>query len=254
MKNLKFKTGAIPSIPDERDYQLSQYISCATRLPSSFKSNIPFDIFDQGESNECVACSLALIRYIQEYNQSNNRNQFSPSYIYGNRDDDMYQGEGMSPREALKILKNYGVVFYNEFPGFYTVEEAKKICKNKLQILNESAYPFRISSYYSVSGLTGIKNAVYKLNAVTAMFPVFDCLNDAGSDGKVNYTTETSKYNYGNHQMTIIGWTENHEWIVVNSWGDYYGDKGLIYIPFDYPIIESWAIVDDILEKKFILS
>lgn len=254
MENNKFKTGAIPSIPDDRDYQLDQYISCVSHLPNSFVSNIPFDIFDQGDSNECVACSLALIRYIQEYNQSNNRNQFSPSYIYGNRDDDMYLGEGMSPREALKIVKNYGVALYKELPGFYSVEDAMEICKKHLQTLNESAYQFRISSYYSVSGISGIKNAVYKLNAVTAMFPVFDCLNDAESDGKVKYSLETSRINYGNHQMTIIGWTENKEWIVANSWGKSYGDNGIIYIPFEYPIIESWAIVDNILEKKFILS
>ena len=31
MKEMKFKNGAIPSIPDERDYKLDQYISCATR-------------------------------------------------------------------------------------------------------------------------------------------------------------------------------------------------------------------------------
>lgn len=254
MSNMKFKSGAIPSIPDDRDRQLEKYVACSLRLPKEFMTEIPFDIWDQGESSECVACSLSLIRYIQEYNQSQNRDQFSPSFIYGNRDDDMYKGEGMYPREALKILKNYGTVYYNDFPGFYSFEEAYNLCKAKKEQLSSVAYPFRISSYYSVSGLTAIKNAVYKLNAVSAMFPMFDCLNDAGEDGKVNYTPETSKYNYGFHQMTIIGWTENHEWIVVNSWGKGYGKNGLIYIPFDYPINEAWAVVDEVLESKFVIT
>src|SRR5574344_299289 len=174
MPNFKFKSGAIPSIPDDRDRQLEKYVSCSLRLPTSFTTDIPFDIWDQGDSSECVACSLSLIRYIQEYNQSQNRDAFSPSFIYGNRDDDMYQGEGMFPREALKILKNYGVVHYLDLPGFYSFSEALQICKTKKDQLSSVAYPYRISSYYAVAGLTAIKNAVYKLNAVSAMFPVFD--------------------------------------------------------------------------------
>jgi C1A family cysteine protease len=50
--------------------------------------------------------------------------------------------------------------------------------------------------------------------------------------------------------MTIVGWTETH-WIVLNSWGKNYGDKGFCYIPFDYPIVEVWAITDNITEVMY---
>jgi hypothetical protein len=54
----------------------------------------------------------------------------------------------------------------------------------------------------------------------------------------------------GNHQMTIVGWTTNNEWIVINSWGNTNGYKGLFYIPFGYKYISAIALSDKIYPTK----
>ena len=48
----------------------------------------------------------------------------------------------------------------------------------------------------------------------------------------------------GYHAMTIVGWTADNYWIVLNSWGDTWGKGGFGYIPFSYPIVEAWGVID----------
>ena len=243
--------GAIPSPIDERDYQLSDLIACgsAHSLPSEYINPLVKDIeiLDQGTSSTCVACSLSYLRYLIEYKQSNNREYFSPSYIYGNRDAFGYLGEGMYPREALSQLKKFGTCFYKDYPGFYDVNTTISTYRKKKQELDPKAYPFRISSYYKVSTIDGIKTAIYNLGGVTANFPVYPCLYAPDENGNVKYNKTNIT---GYHEMTIVGWKEN-SWIVLNSWGKEYGDNGLCYIPFEYPTVEIWAIVDEVTEVMY---
>lgn len=253
MSESKSMCGAIPSIVDERDYAITSLISCTPRLPDRYQTEIPCTVWDQGQSSECVASSLALIRFLQEYNQSNNRSPFSPSYVYSNREPDMYQGEGMYPREALKIIQKYGIAPFEDFPGFFTYEEAVKRYQEKKEKLDLKAFPFRVSSYYAVSGVVEIKNTVMKLQAVSAMFPVYETLYYPDSSGTIKYDNEGLKNIKidGYHQMTIVGWTDDNHWIVQNSWGVGYGLCGLCYIPMEYPIVEAWTAVDSITEIQF---
>jgi hypothetical protein len=255
MSEIIRKLGAIPSAEDERDYQVSDLLPIAKssgHYPSTYKTdNLPNFIIDQGDSEMCVACSLSYVRYIQELSQSKNNKSFSPLYIYGNRDESMYLGEGMCPREALSTLTNFGVCHESDLSGFYTYNEASQLYTNNKDKLDKLAKPFRIDSYYACNTEMEIKSAVMHLGAVTAMFPVYRELYYPIAKGVINYTnTTTSGTQYGYHQMTIVGWTEN-SWIVLNSWGKDWGDKGYGYIPFNYPIEEAWAMVDNILEVFF---
>lgn len=249
-----YPLGAIPSPKDDRDYQLTDLIVCApnSALPSSYINPLvsKIEILDQGASSECVACSLVYLRWLCEYNQSNNQKQFSPSYIYANRNSFGYMGEGMIVREALSQLKKFGTCFYEDFPGFYDIQTAISTYRQNKTNLDEIAQPFRISSYYSLQGINSIKNGVMKIGGISANFPVYECLYYPDLENKIRYD-ETSKGSLiGYHEMTIVGWTETH-WIVLNSWGKYYGDNGICYIPFDYPIVEAWAIIDQVMEVIF---
>lgn len=248
----KYKLGAIVSPADKRDYKLKDLISCAATLSETYINPLVKDIeiLDQGTSNECVACSLAYLRWLTEYEQSNNRKKFSPSYIYGNREQGMYTGEGMIPREALSTLRKYGICHYEDFPDFYDdVADAMSDYSEMGSELDTMARPFRISSYYAVNGANEVKTAIMKLGGVSVMYPVYDCMYDVGTDGLVHYNADNNRC-YGNHQLTIVGWTESC-WIAVNSWGREYGREGVCYIPFEYPMFEAWAVVDGVREIYF---
>lgn len=252
----KFGSGALLSPEDNRDYKINQLIAGAGSpgfdLPATYINPLAKDIkvLDQGMSSMCVACSLVYLRWLCEYTQSNNRKEFSPAFIYGNRDPFGYNGEGMMLREALSSLKKSGTCFYDQFPGFYDVETAKTLFNQQKEDLLIKAKPYRISSYYRVDGIDNIKAGVYKLGGVMIAAPMLECLYYPSDEHKVEYNPAKHIKSDGNHAMTIIGWTETH-WIVLNSWGKEWGDNGIAYIPFNYPIAEAWAVVDEIMEVIF---
>lgn len=156
-------------------------------------------------------------------------------------------GEGMIVREALQILRKSGTCYYDSLPGFYDVSTAIKQYRSKKDVLDNEAHPFRISSFYAVSGIQNIKSAVHNLGGVIVCCPVYDCLYMPDGEGKVTFKPSTM---YGYHAMTIVGWTNTH-WIVLNSWGKQWGKDGICYLPFDYPIQEAWAVIDEVTEVMF---
>ena len=72
------------------------------------------------------------------------------------------------------------------------------------------------------------------------------------SNGYVDY--DSTQEITGKHFVTIIGWTEDDRWIVLNSWGTDYGSNGYCYISFDYPYNEAWTMVDDNRYEELILE
>lgn len=244
---MKYGTGAIPSPVDERDYKITYLLACASQLPDTYINPIARDIpiLNQLTTDMCVACSMVYTRWIQEVPQSGNRKMYSPADIYGNREADMYEGEGMITREALLTVKNYGVCPYDDLPGFYDYETAKQMYLARKDELDKKAYPWRISSFYRVSGDSQIKNAVMTLGCVTVMYPVYNELSMVKQDGKVPWFG--GLYLNGYHEMTIVGWNE-YGYICINSWGEEWGDKGFCTMPYKYPRQETWAIADYITE------
>ena len=55
----------------------------------------------------------------------------------------------------------------------------------------------------------------------------------------------------GGHCMALVGWDETG-WIIQNSWGKYWGNKGYLHLPYEYTLKEVWGIVinKDIPEPK----
>lgn len=250
-KQLIGKMGAMPSPIDKNDYPLTKLIASAPMLEDVHLPSFYPPVFNQDRSSQCVACSLALVKYFIEHRQTGDIHQFSTNYIYGNRKPGDAQGEGMFPREAIQTLRSFGVPYRKSTEKFLSYEDAVKFYMSDKTELDKEAYPFRISSFYALNGENDIKQAVDAIGAVTGMFPVFDCLYNTDSTGVVKYNSKKMNHNYGYHEMTIIGWDNKRKaWIVQNSWGTSWGKNGLCYLPYDYPICEAWAVVDDIIEKQ----
>ena len=243
------KFGAVPSPVDERDYKVKEVLAGAPCLPDEYINEIKdvVPIFNQGTSSQCVACSLATSRTYQEYAENQTLKQYSPTYIYGNRTPEMNQSEGMYPREALKTLKNFGTVLWADLPGHCSYPDAKAKYEKDKEILDNKAYPYRIGSYYRVETIDEIKQSIYNFGIVSAMFPIYgDLLLDVEGKKLVSIPEgEPTSY----HQMTICGWNKEG-WIVQNSWGSNWGEKGFFLIPYTYPITEAWTIIDTKTKKQ----
>ena len=105
-----------------------------------------------------------------------------------------------------------------------------------------------ISEYGSITGSEAM------MNEIMSFGPIACVLNDTLL---LNYTggivEENEKSTDINHAVSVVGWgkyKKNNEnksyWIVRNSWGEYWGDMGFVYVAFGSLLIESqcsWARV-----------
>lgn len=249
-----YKCGAKPSPIDSRDYQVKDILAGSMLLPEEFILEAPMTAFDQGQSSMCVACTGANLKYSKEYYQSGIRTRFSPAYLYANREDDMYHGEGMYPREMLKILQKYGCCTERSFPGFGSYEELYHEYLINKDNLDTEAHPYRIDSYYRINSIEEAKQVLLQLGgSITAMFPVYKYMYEIDKNtGIIQYIPSQSQQIEGYHQMLIIGYNSSG-WIVQNSWGDEWGisignGSSRCVISYDFPIIEMWTTVDNINE------
>ena len=246
--------GSIPSPKDIRDYKLNtetmyqKINSKAVVIPDTYKlTTVP--IKNQGIFPTCVAHALSEIVEFHNKRQSGKFSKFSTEFIYGCRFEGDYDGEGMYIRDALKVIKSYGDVLYTVLPGNSYVQAARSKVLGNFDELKVEAYPNRVSNYYRLYGETEVKYAIVKNGPVVAGMWWYD---GATLDDKHIYIYNKDNDKSG-HAVLIVGW-DNENWIIQNSWGGTWGDKGLFKIPinksFDEVFYEVYGVNDNITDIK----
>lgn len=208
--------------------------------------------YDQGTSYMCVPCALAVSRYLIEYEQSNNRKRFSPAMIYANRLDTDYQGEGMYVIQAIASIIRSGVCFAEDLDMYSTYNICKAAFNKDAESLKEKGKPYRVSSMFRCDGEANIKQVIKEVGFALVTVPIYSALYYPTSDNKISYDATANNYNNGYHCMIAVGWN-GYGWIIKNSWGDSYGDNGIINLPYQYPIQEAYTYVDQVKEAKYIM-
>lgn len=223
---------------DIRDYKLA-YVSSPEEFPDTFEL-ATVTIKDQGSIGSCVAHACSSIVEFHNNRQQKNPTVFSTEFIYGYRPEGYYIGEGMYPREALKTLKNLGDCPLNDLPGNNKCNIAMENVNKNIDDLKKLAAPHKISSFAKLSTNDEIKQSLISNGYVLVSMPWH-------KDYRLNkgiYTYKSSEIR-GYHAVIIYGWNKDG-WLVQNSWGKYWGDKGKFIIPFDFKFTEMWAVSDDI--------
>ena len=246
----------IPSDPDERDYNIAQFVPGQDRIhEEEFCLKLPElnVILDQGRVGACVAHSLATCKSIVEYNATNKWIDFSPFMLYGDRKETDHRNPGMRPAQALDNLRKIGMWFRRDFdvrkevPDLYNdVTVAKKGCPD----LVKAAEDFTICGYSRVSKVDDIKTALKNKMPVTASWKLYQSfISGTSNNGRVPNPDTKNETQIGAHQMTIVGWTKD-SWIVINSWGVNQAHKGMYYIPYTYAPYEAWSVSDTIFPSR----
>lgn len=192
----------------------------SSTLPAEFmldKQYIP-DCRDQGCVGSCVGFAITNIMQILNYKETGERDRFSAGYVYGKcRDaDDIY--EGMFIRKTLDYLIKTGSCFEADFSRNEEMPLIRELIDARPE-LDEKAYPYRIRGYeiYNKADrktkLNSIKNALITYNT-----PIL---------------VSTDMYRQP-HAVCIIGWNDKlQQYYIMNSWGEYVGDKGICKIDYD---------------------
>jgi hypothetical protein len=231
---------------DVRDYKFA----CVSEvvLPETFDctaselASVKLSVKDQGSTGSCVAHACSSVIEFHNKRQKATGTIFSTEFIYGYRPLGYYVGEGMYLRDALKTIQKIGDVPLTTLRGNHECDEAMEAVEAKLEEYKDIAYPHRVSTYMRVNSEQDIKQALMKYGPVLVSMPW--AANYKLKNGV--YTVEGTATR-GNHCVFIYGWDERG-WLVHNSWGAGWGQKGKFVVPFDFKWNEAWSITDSIVE------
>lgn len=234
--------GAIPSPTDVRDYRIA---TVAGDLPTEYSCE-HVKIKNQGGVGSCVAHALAEVVEWHAIHEGTSDESRSTDFIYGNRRNTAYKNVGMVVREAIASIVKYGDCLEVELPGNHEVPKSIEIFEKNVDSLRDIAYPYRFSAYVRLNGEKEIKTALMNYGPVVIVAPWFE---DIHYDNGV--LDSASRANAGgSHCMVIYGWDADG-WLVQNSWGIRWGNKGCCTMPYDFPFSEAWGIIDDIRDDSY---
>jgi len=198
-------------------------------LPASvdLSSNMP-PIRSQGQQGSCVAWTVGYyLKSYQEkiqhgYDYTDFSSVMSPAYVY-NQVKESGCASGSSMENSLEILKNQGIVSWQDFP--YSDEQCS-ILPN--QALIDIAADNKISAYYEL-GIPSDQSDphVTLINIMKALLAEGRALPSA-------FDMDPYDDQCG-HAQLIVGYDDaRHAFKRANSWGTYYGDNGYDYIDYKY--------------------
>lgn len=192
----------------------------------------------QGEQGTCYAQAVACVKEWQENKDYGFTEYFSPQFFYNNRpnilDDNEKNDSGMFTRDVMKLLKNVGICREKVYP-YGRIEKPDQIPKK----IFEEAKAHTIKGFAKVTELEKVKLCLQETGPCLITFPTFNYSNEF-------WIEKQGDKKKGGHAVAIVGYNKEG-FIIRNSWGMFWGDKGYsIYKYSDWGIHwEIWCIVDN---------
>ncbi len=234
LSKLGRRHGWKPDLPDHRDHTFARKATVVSSVLDLRTSPCMPPIYDQGQLGSCTANGWARCF---EYDQRKQKQMdFMPSrlQIYYNErklDGTVHQDAGAQIRDGAKALAKFGVGSEKLWP--YTVNKYRT-APPKAAVTDALRHLAVVYERIDNSKADNIKHALslgFPVVFGATLYESFE--SDAvAADGVVPMPSKDEKV-IGGHCMAIVGYTKDH-WIVANSWGTSWGDKGYCYIPFAY--------------------
>lgn len=210
-----------------------QYFGTAIPLSTIDLTSQLLPVRNQGNVCACVSFSTSCMKEYQDKTDS----YLSPAFIYQSRSN--YPNDCMTIKNALQILTLSGVCYDTS----YTYDNIKITGIIPQNAIIE-AKKFKIKSYLQINDVNSLKNALQNNGPCPIAFPVY------------NYSKELWVQNpgdkfIGGHCMTVVGY-DNNSFIIRNSWGSNWGNKGYTNFPFNHwgAQWEVWTAINQPIETK----
>ncbi len=235
-------TGAKISKPDKRDYvvgSLSVQIEGEVDLRPFIKEKK-----NQGIFNSCVAHSICSCIELQLNMKDPKRFMpLSERYLWRNarlKSWGRLKNQGVYTRDGLKEALNKGI-------------SPEYLCAYKVSVMDDEPsksadyiakiYKKWIKSYYTVWSDIEIRRQLSMGNPVIISVPIYPYWNDLYSQFYKGVLRPPISFenSIGNHSVLVVGYNKDFMYIL-NSWGTSWGDKGIGYLPWGYPINERRCI------------
>ena len=221
--------GWIPDLPDQRDWLY------ATMMPSAAATQASVDwrsrcssIEDQGQLGSCTANALVgNLEYLEPQDFSRLFVYYNERLMRGSTETD----SGSSLRDGIKTLVKVGDCLESEWP--YVIEQYR--VRPSKECYRAAAH-YQIQKYYRITSPAERKHTLQTGYPFVFGFAVYDSFEteQVARTGMVPLPTQ-SEHLLGGHAVMAVGYDEAKEvYIVRNSWGVSWGDRGYCYMPFAY--------------------
>ena len=201
------------------------------------------DVYDQGKLGSCTANSLAFCYHYDELLQ-NQKSPFVPSrlFIYYNEralEGDVPEDNGAQIHDGIQVLNNTGVCP----ESMWQYDITKFAVKPTVECYSEAQNHKSVDYNAVEQTLDQLKACLISGFPVAFGFVVYESFESeqVAKTGVVPMPKPGEKV-LGGHAVALVGFDDNKKVFVVrNSWGNSWGDKGYFYMPYDYVLDNNLA-------------
>lgn len=240
MEQRKIKRfGWKPDLPDMRDLKLGLGVPTGP-LPDhvDLRQNpaIPHKVYDQGDLGSCTANAIAgLFEFAQR--REHPRWDWMPSRLFVYYEERVIEGtvgedSGAYIRDGFKVINNLGIP--PESTCKYDIARFKR---------KPSSTAYRAAGNHQVLEYQRVDRNIPLMRQLLADgvpfvfgFSVYESFTSATVSSTGVMTMPTSNESLlGGHAIMCVGYDHPAgRFILRNSWGPNWGDKGYFYMPYDY--------------------
>jgi len=236
--------GWMPDLPDHRDLMYNQLRPVPPSLPESVDLR-PFCslVEDQGQLGSCTGNALAGALEFLEQKDRIPFTDLSRLFIYYNEraiEHSVKADSGAQIRDGVKSLTKQGVCSEKKWP--YVIS---KFTAKPTAVCYKEAQKHLISSYHRILTLDEMRTCLAEGYPFVFGFTVYESFESlhVAQTGVVNMPKSSERV-VGGHAVLGVGYDDSQRrFIVRNSWGTNWGQKGYFTIPYGY--LASRNLADD---------
>ena len=220
---------------DTQEIDLEEEYSPMSSVAPSVDLRKDFTIVkDQGEMGACSSFALvSIFEYILKKNRQPDID-LSEQFVYycaRKKEGASRVDSGSSLYDIVQTLKADGVCLERLFP--YNPDNLSQ--EPPIEAIDDAQTRKVVVAKNVKKDLHYIKSAVAEGYPVAISLKVFNSFNPRKGFIRIPSENEIQYGESGNHAMVICGYNdETHFFVVRNSWGRTFGDKGYCYIPYGY--------------------
>ncbi|SRR5258708_5273184 len=229
------KYGWVPDLPDQRDFAYAKLVPVIPSLPREIdlRSNCS-PVEDQGNLGSCTANALVgNLEFLKKKSLQKIIN-FSRLFLYYNERAIRKMQEsdsGASLRDGIKTLVKAGDCLETQWPY-----DIVRFSVKPEDAAYTQALEYQITGYYRIASLNEMKHTLSLGFPFVFGFAVYESFesSDVAKTGVVPLPTPTERM-IGGHAVMAVGYDDAREsFLVRNSWGPSWGDKGYCSMPYAY--------------------
>jgi C1A family cysteine protease len=227
--------------PDVRDYKLMSIPKLPPESKIDLRNRLP-PIYNQGNLGSCTANAVgAMVNYMQKI-------KFMPSRLFTyyttlTLENTVNEDAGATLRNTMKSVSRYGVCPETLWPYIISRFAIKPSDESYV-----AAASHKIIEYVSVPhDQSSIETLLSKNFVIAFGFIVYSSFYAVSRNGMARMPARGERV-IGGHAVVLVGYDRSRRlFIVRNSWGSNWGDKGYFYMPYDYVLdrqraFDFWVI------------